>query len=62
MIFVTGGTGFLGRHLIPALCREGHTIKVLTRTPEQHTWLTNYPRVSIVKGDLDNLEVLMEGV
>ncbi len=62
MIFVTGGTGFLGRHLIPALCRDGLTIKVLTRTPEQHTWLNQYPRVHIVKGDLSDADLLMEAV
>nr|MCU0482009.1 NAD-dependent epimerase/dehydratase family protein [Anaerolineae bacterium] len=62
MIFVTGGTGFLGRHLIPALCREGYTVKVLTRTPDQHPWLSAYKGVSIIKGDLDNLDVLMNGV
>lgn len=62
MIFVTGGTGFLGRHLIPALCRDSYAVKVLTRTPDQHTWLNAYKGVSIVKGDLDNLDVLMDGV
>jgi nucleoside-diphosphate-sugar epimerase len=51
-IFVTGGTGFLGRHLIPALCRGGQSIKVLTREPEKHGWLARYPRVEVVRGDL----------
>jgi NAD dependent epimerase/dehydratase family enzyme len=30
-IIVAGGSGFIGRHLIPALVADGHTITVLTR-------------------------------
>lgn len=52
MIFVTGGTGFLGRHLIPTLCRQGHSIRVLTRDQRAHAWLARYPRVEVVHGDL----------
>lgn len=52
MIFVTGGTGFLGRHLIPRLCRAGHPIRVLTRSPNQHPWLKNYPNLEVITGDL----------
>ncbi len=49
---VTGGTGFLGRHLVPALCRSGHTVRVLTRDLAAHPWLTHYPRIEIVRGDI----------
>jgi nucleoside-diphosphate-sugar epimerase len=52
MIFVTGGTGFLGRHLIPALCRAGHSIRVLTRYPESNSWLKRYHDVEVIGGDL----------
>jgi dihydroflavonol-4-reductase len=31
MILVTGGTGFVGRHLIQVLCDRGHRVRVLTR-------------------------------
>lgn len=50
--FVTGGTGFLGRHLIPALCRAGHRVRVLARHPEAHGWLNRYPQVEAVRGDV----------
>ena len=30
-IVVLGGTGFVGRHLVPRLQRDGHAIRVLTR-------------------------------
>jgi dihydroflavonol-4-reductase len=52
MIFVTGGTGFLGRHLVPALCRAGYPIRVLTRSPQQNPWLKHYPDAEIIHGDI----------
>ncbi len=52
MIFVTGGTGFLGRHLVPTLCWAGFPLRVLTRHPEQHPWLQRYPNVEVICGDL----------
>src|SRR5690554_4550141 len=62
MIFLTGGTGFLGRHLVPALCRRGHTVRVLTCYLEQNTWLKRYPRVEVVPGDLLDSEVVVKGM
>jgi len=32
-VFVTGATGALGRHLVPALVAEGHEVTATTRTP-----------------------------
>lgn len=51
-MFVTGGTGFLGRHLVPALCRAGYAVRLLTRQPETHGWLKRYPGVEVIRGDL----------
>jgi NADH dehydrogenase len=34
VIFVAGGTGFIGRHLIRTLIREGHKIKCLARSSD----------------------------
>jgi len=31
-IFITGGTGFIGRHLVRRLAEDGHTVLVLTRS------------------------------
>jgi dihydroflavonol-4-reductase len=56
MIFVTGGTGFLGRHLVPALCREGYPVRVLTRRPEDHAWLKRYPQVEVIRGDVTDAQ------
>jgi dihydroflavonol-4-reductase len=57
-VFLTGGTGFLGRHLVPALCRAGYTIRLLTRQPEAHTWLQRYPHIEIVRGDLRDQKLI----
>ena len=59
---VTGGTGFLGRHLVPALCRAGHTVRVLTRDPAAHPWLARYPGIEIIRGDILDGEPIAEAV
>lgn len=45
-IFLTGGTGFVGKSLAPALIREGHEVTVLTRSGKGGP-----PGVSLVEGD-----------
>jgi uncharacterized protein (TIGR01777 family) len=35
-VLVTGGTGFIGRALCPALIAAGHSVTVLSRQPGQH--------------------------
>ncbi|WP_437518320.1 NAD-dependent epimerase/dehydratase family protein [Sorangium sp. So ce1099] len=32
-VFVTGGSGFIGGHLIEALVRAGHAASALARSP-----------------------------
>jgi len=39
-VFVAGGTGAVGGHVIPALVQEGHTVTALARTPEKAAVLT----------------------
>jgi nucleoside-diphosphate-sugar epimerase len=34
-VLVTGGTGYVGSHIVVALVREGHTVRLLVRRPEQ---------------------------
>jgi uncharacterized protein YbjT (DUF2867 family) len=35
-VLVTGATGYMGRALIPALCRRGHEVRALTRPASAH--------------------------
>ncbi|GAB1420029.1 NAD(P)-dependent oxidoreductase [Anaerolineales bacterium] len=51
MIFVTGGTGFLGRHLLTQLLAEGHSLRVLTRDI-QAPHLKKHPQIEYVQGDV----------
>ncbi|PXY30898.1 NAD-dependent epimerase/dehydratase family protein [Prauserella muralis] len=34
-VFVTGGTGAIGRHVVPELLRRGHDVTALARTPDK---------------------------
>ncbi len=47
-VFLTGGTGYLGRRLIPRLTRAGHTVIALARTPG-----AAIPSVEWVQGALE---------
>ena len=62
-LFVTGGTGFIGRALIRRLANQGHEVQVLTRRPEKLT-VAIPPGIFPVEGDLSNVTALrkaMEG-
>lgn len=36
-LLITGGTGFIGQALCPALLQAGHQVSVLTRDPQRAT-------------------------
>ncbi len=61
-IFITGGTGFLGRHLLPTLCRAGYQLRLLSRHPDHYAWLNRYPRTEVIQGDLLDGDVLRRAV
>ena len=55
-ILITGGTGLIGRHLIPRLLTLGHTVCVVTRSPEKARQTLD-PRVELWPG-LQNMSSL----
>lgn len=54
---VTGGTGFVGSHLVRLLNEQGHTVRVLYRSPQKLAVLEGLDYQG-VQGDLDDVEVL----
>lgn len=50
---VTGGTGFVGSHLIETLLRHGHEVRALVRSQAKATAL-GFKGVEWVRGDLDD--------
>src|SRR3989442_608223 len=62
-VFVTGGTGFVGAHLVKALRARGDTVTALVRRPalaEQLGW-GGGPEIRLVRGDLDDQNALRDG-
>ena len=52
MNFVTGGTGFVGWHVVRRLVERGERVRALVRSAQAPGWLTDLPGVDIVRGDL----------
>jgi dihydroflavonol-4-reductase len=50
-ILVTGGTGFIGRHVVRLLLRQGACVRILCRTPEKAGQLFG-DAATVVEGDL----------
>lgn len=52
-IFVTGGTGFIGKFLLPKLNKEKNELLILTRNPNN---LNGSKNIAYVEGDLSNID------
>jgi nucleoside-diphosphate-sugar epimerase len=59
--FVTGGTGFIGKHLVRKLRDRGDDVVALVRTPSKATDLKEWG-CEIVEGDLSNDDAIKRGV
>ena len=52
-ILITGGSGRVGRHVVPELEKAGHEIKIFDLEPKNR-------KHEFIKGDLRNLEAMEE--
>lgn len=60
-VFVTGGTGFVGAHLVKALRARGDAVAALVRRPALAEQLGWGPEIRLVRGDLDDENALRDG-
>jgi nucleoside-diphosphate-sugar epimerase len=56
-VLVTGATGFVGRHLVEALCADGESVRILTRS-ERAGDAFAASGVEIVHGDLHDAQLV----
>jgi len=59
-VFVTGATGALGRHLVPALVAEGHEVTATTRTPAKAAGLRAAGAAPVILDGLNRDAVVAE--
>ena len=60
-IFITGGTGFIGKYTVNLLSYTNHQLKVLIRETSNKSSL-NKPNITIIEGDILNRQSLLKGM
>ena len=58
---VTGGSGFLGSHLVEALVARGEKVRVLVRPTSKVAHLKSL-KVDLIYGDLNNIQSLRKAI
>ena len=63
-IFITGGTGFIGRHTVELLTKTNHQLVLLTRNTSNTSFLSKLSNqnITIIKGDLTDKQSLVNGM
>jgi nucleoside-diphosphate-sugar epimerase len=57
-VLVTGGSGFLGSHVVEQLARAGHEVVALVRSTSKRDFLSSLPNVSFVTGAVEQKDTL----
>jgi NADH dehydrogenase len=57
MIFIAGGTGFVGGHLLDGLIASGHSLKCLVRSEKAEKSLTDRG-IEVIRGDISEPDTL----
>lgn len=57
-ICVLGGTGFVGRHLVNQLVKQGCRVRLLTRNRERYRDLLVWPGVEMIEANIHDAQVL----
>jgi nucleoside-diphosphate-sugar epimerase len=60
-VFVTGGSGFLGREIVSELVRRGHVVRALARSATARGIVSDL-RAEAVTGDLDDVKAMQAGM
>ena len=60
-LYLTGGNGYVGKYLVPALLKESYTLKLLLYG-EKSNQFNNFDRIEFVNGDIRDKKLLMKTV
>jgi dihydroflavonol-4-reductase len=60
-VFITGGTGVVGRPLLQRLVADGSNVRALARTDESAAWISSIG-ADPVHGDIDDVPALLSGM
>jgi len=60
--FITGGTGFIGSHLMAELLRQGHTVTCYSRNPAKISGFRGLAKLRWIKGSIQDLNTLKQGL
>ena len=61
-ILLTGGTGFIGSHVLMQLLLDGHEVTVLARNPEKIPALKNVKNVRILNISLNDFNAIPQAL
>ena len=61
-VLVTGGSGFLGGHIVEALSNRGDRVRALVRKTSERSHLERLPNVELFQGSMEDMDRLHEAV